>query len=255
MEYQDTILEMMKGKAHPSLRYFHWEATKDQFEIFCQQEFKIVREFPNYLQKVLDRKPSEPVAKELKENILEEATGELSGFNAPHKDLYLHSMRMLGFDLDRFVNAPSLPSTIPFMAFLDEVSSNGSELECLLLFNVLIEGTSNDREELYRQMKAPKLSPKERNIQIRATLRSHHLVRHYGLRPKDLRLKVAHSLVEPDHRRSAYGISVPLINNIDRRKEAHAIMTQGLVMWRAYRNGIADACNLPAQYRRAIHLN
>ncbi len=78
------------------------------------------------------------------------------------------------------------------------------------------------------------------------------MVKHYGLEPKDLKLKVAHLLVEPDHRKDAYEMILPYLQSKENLFKAYHIVQEGLQLWTDYQNGIAQACGLGPEYRKVF---
>ena len=255
MEFMEELFRIMERKTHPSIDYIHWHGTPEQLFTEAQQVYPIIKNFSAYLRRVASKIKEadsggrlEEVINELEQNIREEEKGAISGFNQPHKDLFLHTMSTLGYDTASFENAALLPETRKYMNWLDDSIREEPWQVDFAVTGLFVEGSPNERKELGLAKKMDYMDNKEKMIYIRGMLKEHHLVKHFGLEPKDLKLKIAHLLVEGSHRQAAHDTILSYVPKPDDQKRVIEVMNKTLSMWLGYRNGIARACNLPRQY-------
>jgi hypothetical protein len=239
MDLKEKLLDVMDTREHPS----DGEFTRTTLENLCfssKQEFGVyVRDFPYLLKGIIKRGPLPPIKKELEGNYQEEAFGTISGLNRPHVELYLHTQEKLGFSRADFFNAVLLPESQKYRDWLWKAALSPSHTiwESLAVTTIFLEGSNNERETLKRN--PVPLTEQE----IKHILENHYLVKHYGCKPEDLLLKLAHLKAEGDHRASAWKI----IGYID--SEADKIKVLGSVqrsrdLRLEYREAIAKECGM-----------
>jgi hypothetical protein len=252
MELQEELLGVMDGKTHPSIGFFTREkpinglvATVDQFKQHALQEYGILHEFPNYLDKIVEqhgeRLPLQ-VKKDLVANSHEEKHGSLEGV-VSHNEMWLYSMAKLGFDRREFENVELIPHARAYRSILWDIVKHSSWQAATAVITIFFEGSSFDRKAL-----DPTLMPKP----LAEILATHHLLK-FGLKPEELLLKRRHYEVEGGHRHSAYGI-LPHVDSEPIKKEVVEAMKVSLTMWLNYRDGIASTCRVPGYSSKPIGL-
>jgi pyrroloquinoline-quinone synthase len=98
---------------------------------------------------------------------------------------------------------------------------------------LFIEGTAYERHELDTTAPARPQPP----------LEDHPLAKHYGLPVECLALTKAHRSVEGDHRKAAWHVMLNHLPSNDRAAVV-AAMSEAVDAWRAYRDGVAEACGV-----------
>ena len=207
----------------------------ERLHVHFEQEYETyVRDFPVMVGRAYVQCPIAAVRRELAENLYEEETGGIAA-GRPHPELFLSYPRGLGMDLSRFEAIELLPASAAYRRVLDELTIARGWAIAAAVSTLFIEGTPYERGEL--DPSAPR--------RPEAPLERHPLVVHYGLSTDDLALTKAHRLVEGNHRAAAWrGVldhTAP-----DARESVVAAMERTLDAWRAYRDGVAVACGLPA---------
>jgi pyrroloquinoline-quinone synthase len=204
-----------------------------------RHEFLVyVRDFPVLLARALGVTP--PIAEvrhALAENLYEEQTGGLSQ-TAAHPELFLRMMGGLGFGAVEFADDDrSLhPAALRYRDFLREEACAAPWQAAVALLTIFVEGSVHERAELEGRHSRPRGEQ---------AVRAHPLVVHYGCPPEDMELTRAHAAVEGGHRQDAW--RVVLTHAPDGTLAADgviAVCERALVLWHAYRDGVAEAMQL-----------
>ncbi len=246
MELKERILQVMDKKRHSSVEFFHRQilldgqrATLEQYKMYCRQEFEVfVRDFPSYLDAIVEKNPPEDMKRELTANAHEERHGKIEGITS-HVEMYLHTMMKLGFSRDDFKDVELLPESRAYKQWIRDIIRHGSALEASVVVNIFVEGSYKDRQEL---------DPSKPPVDVKEVLENHPLVLHFGLKPQDLPLKRRHLVVEDGHRQSAHGFSRHADTEAKQR-DIVEVLRLTLSMWNHYRNGVAAAYSVPGYHR------
>jgi pyrroloquinoline-quinone synthase len=205
---------------------------------FRHEYLVYVRDFPVLLARALGTVPPiDEVRISLAENLFEEQTGGLSG-TAPHPCLFLRMMAGLGFDVTLFVDDDAWlhPAARAYRDFLRERAGRAPWQAAVALLTIFVEGSVHERAELGGTFQRPRGDD---------AVREHPLVKHYGCPPEAMQLTRAHAKVEGQHRQDAW--RTLLANAPDGSIEAcevSATCEEGLRLWHAYRDGVAERMGL-----------
>jgi pyrroloquinoline quinone (PQQ) biosynthesis protein C len=241
---QEQLLSVMDRKDHWAYAHFsEGRATRPQLLLHYRQEYEVyVRDFPVLLSRVHARCPVAEVRRDLAENLYEEETGGLSR-GRPHPELFLEMMGGLGFEPQRFEAIDLVPEAAAYRAFIDQVTTRRPWIEGAALVTIFIEGSREDRLRVEEQ--APGEKGSGSGAQLENDLRSHFLVRHYGVDPRFLDLKRAHHQVESGHRRMAWKMVLEHARGAAASARLERLLQRSLDLWLLYRDGVARACGLP----------
>ncbi|MEW5849741.1 MAG: iron-containing redox enzyme family protein [Myxococcota bacterium] len=233
-------LDLMEQKDH-----FSWhdlaagKLTRAQLLVHYQQEHgAYVRDFPVMLARVMGKGPPDDVRKALAENLYEEQTGGLSGVG-PHPELFLQLMGGVGFKRKQILDAPLLPTTLAYRAFLDDATERQDWLVGYAVTCIFVEGSA--KEGVALGLKKPTGKPPR---DAEEAVAAHPLVKHYGVHPRHLKLTRAHFAVEGGHRMDAWRLAVRYARNaVEQRRVTEALQT-ALQLWHVYRDGVAAEMGL-----------
>lgn len=233
-EFQEALLQQMERKTH-----WAWPAftgglvAKEKLHIHLEQEWDVyVRDFPVLVGRAYVQCPIPEVRRELAENLYEEETGGLAA-GKPHPELFMMYPRGLGMDVARFDRVELLPAARAYRGFLDDATQSRGWAVAASIATLFIEGTAYERHELDAAAPARPQPP----------LEAHPLVKHYGLPVECLALTKAHRTVEGEHRKAAWRVMLDHVPAEGRGAVVEA-MTQAVEVWRAYRDGVAEACDV-----------
>jgi pyrroloquinoline-quinone synthase len=214
-------------------------------EHFRHEYLVYVRDFPVLLARALGGTPPlAAVRAKLAENLYEEQTGGLSRTGA-HPSLFLTMMAGLGFAAGLFAEDEGPdderlhPAARRYREFLRERSGALPWQAAVALLTVFVEGSVNERAEL--------AGTYLRRVGEEA-VREHALVKHYGCPPEAMELTRAHAQVEGGHREDAW--TTVLAHTPEGACAARAVLAtceQALVLWQAYRDGVAERMGLRRQ--------
>jgi pyrroloquinoline-quinone synthase len=248
---QEQLLSVMDRKDHWAYAHFsEGRASRPQLLMHYQQEYEVyVRDFPVLLSRVHARCPVAEVRRDLAENLYEEETGGLSR-GRPHPELFLEMMGGLGFEPGRFGAIDLVPEAAAYRAFIDQVTTRRPWIEGAALVTIFIEGSREDR--LRVKDDAPGEKGSGSTAALEKDLRSHFLVRHYGVDPRFLDLKRAHHQVESGHRRMAWKMVLDHARGGTSAERLQRLLQRSLDLWLLYRDGVARACGL-ATAQVSIH--
>jgi len=236
----ESLLSVMDRKDHWAYPHFsEGRATRPQLLLHYQQEHAVyVRDFPVLLSRVHARCPHPEVRQDLAENLYEEETGGLSK-SKPHPELFLEMMQGLGFARRQFEHVDLVPEAAAYRAFVDQVTTRRPWIEGALVVTIFIEGSREDRLRVAEHGDDHASDPEPE-------LRSHFLVRHYGVDPRFLDLKRAHAKVESGHRRMAWKMVLEHARGPRAKARLKTLLDQTLALWLLYRDGVARAAGIPA---------
>ncbi|MBI3605562.1 MAG: iron-containing redox enzyme family protein [Nitrospirae bacterium] len=237
-QFKEELLSLMERKDHWAWKYFSQEKlSKEQLKVHFKQEYAVyVRDFPVFLGRVYAKNPPMEVRYELVQNIYEEETGGISK-TGPHPVLFLKMMAGLGFKRSEFQIIEMLPASRTYRQWIDEVTLHGEWYEGAAVTGVFVEGSVKDRKELesVRPVSAKKFEE---------VLAAHPMVRVHGVAPENMDLIKAHIQVEGSHRKAAWQMVLDYVDTDEKRKKVKDAMQRTLDLWLAYRDGVADACEL-----------
>ena len=206
---------------------------KDKLHIHLEHEWDVyVRDFPVMVGRAYVQCPIPEVRRELAENLYEEETGGLAA-GRPHPELFMMYPQGLGMDLGRFASVELLPAARAYRVFLDDATTNSGWSVAAAIATLFIEGTAYERHELDNSAPA----------RPQPALEDHPLAKHYGLPVECLALTKAHRSVEGDHRKAAWRVMLDHVPANERERVVTA-MRQAVDAWRAYRDGVAEACGV-----------
>jgi pyrroloquinoline quinone (PQQ) biosynthesis protein C len=214
---REQLLKILERKVHPSFGAFaEGRLSRAQLLHHYQQEWETyMRDYPRMLATAAAKNPPKDVLDTITRTILEEEQGGLSK-TAPHTELFLRSMRAIGFsDLD-FAHVSLVSSARAFKDFMEE-----GDWAVLLVF---VDGTPYDRRML--EAAGP---PSPEWVAGRVSV--HPLARHYGAPPAELESVRVHLTDGPRRRRAAYEL-------VDAHGCDLAKMERALELWSAYRGEI-----------------
>ena len=238
-KFRLQLLDIMDQKHHWAWPQFVGPfMSKRQLKIHFQQEYaSYVRDFPVYLARIHGQNPPLEVRKMLAENIYEEDTGMLS-LGTSHPELFLRMMQGLGFRSREFEEIRLLPATQRYRSWLDRISSSSDWVLSAAVFTIFVEGSVNDRQELFLPVKSK--APRH----IHEKIAHHPLVQYQGVSHQAMDLIRAHQMVETGHRHDAYAMVVRYAGTRSHQDEILAATQKTLALWLRYRDGVARACGL-----------
>ncbi len=233
-EFREQLLAVMEGKEHWAWPLFtSGVVARERLHIHFEQEYATyVRDFPVLVGRAYVQCTVPEVRRDLAANLYEEETGGIAA-GRPHPELFLEYPRGLGMDLRRFEDIELLPASARFRALLDDTTQNRGWQVAAAVVTLFLEGTKYDRGELDPNAERRPAEPLEK----------HPLVVHYGLPLEGLALTKAHRTVEGDHRAGAWR---SLLDHTPPAARAPVVdaMRAALSAWKAYRDGVAEACGL-----------
>ncbi|MFI5304105.1 MAG: iron-containing redox enzyme family protein [Nitrospiria bacterium] len=238
-QFQEELLALMDQKDHWAWRYFiQAKITKEQLKLHFRQEFAVyVRDFPVFLGRIYSKNPPMDVRYDLAENIFEEETGGISKLG-PHPHLFLKMMEGLGFKKSEFEEIKLYPEAQTYRDWLDEITLNGVWYEGAAVIAIFVEGSVKDRNEITGMASEHPASNFDQDILF------HPLVQFHGVRPENMDLIRAHSMVEKGHRKAAWKMVLDYTDTIEKQKKVKNCVKKTLVLWHAYRDRVAKECNL-----------
>jgi len=244
----ESLLSVMDRKDHWAWPHFsEGRATKPQLLLHYRQEHAVyVRDFPVLLSRVHARCPHPEVRQDLAENLYEEETGGLSK-SKPHPEMFLEMMQGLGFPRRQFEDIDLIPEAAAYRSFVDQVTTRRPWIEGALVVTIFIEGSREDRLRVGEDHENEAADPEPE-------LRTHFLVRHYGVDPRFLDLKRAHAKVESGHRRMAWKMVLDHARGPRAGTRLLSLLETTLSLWLLYRDGVARAAGieLPQSIQRKL---
>jgi pyrroloquinoline-quinone synthase len=156
----------------------------------------------------------------------------------------------LGFEPGRFEAIDLVPEAAAYRAFIDQVTTRRPWIKGAALVTIFIEGSREDRLRVKDDSPGEKGSGS--SAALEKDLRSHFLVRHYGVDPRFLDLKRAHHQVESGHRRMAWKMVLDHARGGTSAERLQRLLQRSLDLWLLYRDGVARACGL-ATAQISIH--
>ena len=238
-QFRERLFDVVSRKQHWSTPYFNSStATKAQLNIHFRQEYAVyIRDFSVLLARILGKNPPWKLRRQLATTIYEEETGGLS-LGKPHQELFLQMMLGLGFPRAEFRDVELLSLSFSFREWLDDICQKEEWIVGMAVLTILIEGSPNDREEVYHQDQ-----PKSK-AEIEDIVLKHPLVVYHGLDPKHMDLVRVREMIEPCNRRIVYELIVKEATASGQHTMVLEHLEEGLNLWLQYRDGIARACGL-----------
>jgi len=235
---KEELLSVMDRKNHWAWSNFSGNMiTRDQLKIHFQQEYAVyVRDFPVFLARVHGKNPPMEVRKDLAENMYEEETGGLS-FGKSHPKLFLYLMEGLSFKEEEFENVEWLPASRNYREWLDQITQEGSWLEGAAVTTIFVEGSVNDRMEMDSTSRPDPVDMDQK-------IMDHPLVKYHRVDPRYMELTRAHHAIEGSHRIAAWKMVLDHAVTASEQNKVLKALERSLDLWLAYRDGIAEACNL-----------
>jgi hypothetical protein len=232
--FRESLLQVMDQKNH-----WGWEflsgprLTRDQLLVHFQQEYETyVRDFPVFLARIMGRMETDSalLKREFAENLYEEQTGGISAKiskGRSHPELFLKMMGGLGYKSK---------------VFLDKVTFLDDWRIAAAIMTLFVEGSVNDRARLQRSYKD--------TMTLKGKLKSHAMIRYYGLKEKDADLIKVHHAVEGGHRKSAWE---SVLKEIPSSMEPLLLrrMREALELWLLFRDGVCVEMGLESREFRS----
>ena len=238
-QFQEQLFDLVDRKQHWATPHFNSPlATKAQLHVHFRQEYAVyIRDFGVLLAYVLGENPPWDVRQHLATIIYEKETGGLS-LGHPHHQLFLQMMMSLGYNRVDFREVELLSISRMYREWLDHLCHVEDWLISTANLMILIEGTTNDRQDVIhnRQAKTP--------ADIEDVVRKHPLCMYHNLDPKDMDYIRVREMVEPWNRHIVYDLIVKEAVATGQQKRVLESMEEGLQMWLQYRDGIARACGI-----------
>lgn len=238
-QFRERLFDVISRKQHWSTPYFNGStATKAQLNIHFRQEYAVyIRDFSVLLGRLLGKNPPWQMRRQLATTIYEEETGGLS-LGKPHQELFLQMMLGLGYPRAEFRDVELLSRSFAFREWLDAICLNEEWIVGTAILTLLVEGSANDREEVFNQHQ------KKSKSEIEDIVTKHPLVVYHGLDPEHMDLVRAREMIEPCNRRTVYDLIVK--EAIASKQHALVLehLEEGLQLWLQYRDGIARSCGL-----------
>jgi len=238
-QFRERLFDVVSRKGHWSTPYFNGSTvTKSQLNIHFRQEYAVyIRDFSVLLGRLLGKNPPWQMRRQLAATIYEEETGGLS-LGKPHQELFLQMMLGLGYPRAEFRDVELLSRSFAFREWLDAMCQNEDWIVGAAILTLLVEGSANDREEVFNQ------DQKKSKSEIEDIVAKHPLVVYHGLNPEHMDLVRAREMIEPGNRRIVYDLIVKEAIASDQQALVLERLEEGLQLWLQYRDGIARACGL-----------
>lgn len=252
---KELLLEIMDHKHHWGWQFLSQPGLKkDQLLIHFQQEYETyIRDFPIFLARILGRMETRDsrlvnqLKREFAENLYEEQTGGISrsiSKGRSHPELFLKMMQGLGFSKKSFEEIDWLPTSFAYRCFLDRVTLIDDWRIGAAILTLFVEGSCRDRERIRKSF--------QKEGDLKKKLKSHAMIKYYGLKEKDADLIKVHHAVEGDHRRSAWETVLKAIPE-DLTDVLVERMGQALELWLLFRDGVCVEMGLESdEFRRLI---
>lgn len=238
-QFRERLFDVVSRKQHWSTPYFNGStATKAQLNIHFRQEYAVyIRDFSVLLGRLLGKNPPWQMRRQLATTIYEEETGGLS-LGKPHQELFLQMMLGLGYPRAEFRDVELLSRSFAFREWLDAICQNEEWIVGAAILTLLVEGSANDREEVFSQ------NQKKSKSEIEDIVTKHPLVVYHGLNPEHMDLVRAREMIEPRNRRIVYDLIVKEAIASNQHTLVLEHLEEGLQLWLQYRDGIARSCGL-----------
>ncbi|NKB81740.1 MAG: hypothetical protein GKS05_07625 [Nitrospirales bacterium] len=238
-QFREQLFDLIDRKQHWATPHFNGPtATKEQLHIHFRQEYAVyIRDFSVLLARVLGENPPWDVRRHLSTIIYEKETGGLS-LDHPHHELFLQMMMSLGYHRGDFREVALLSISRMYREWLDKLCHVEDWLISTANLTILIEGTSNDRQDVTHNRQA------QTQVEIEDVILKHPLSMYHNLNPKDMDFIRVREMVEPWNRHIVYDLIVKEAVATGQQKLVLESLEEGLRMWLQYRDGIARACGL-----------
>lgn len=238
-QFRERLFDIVGRKQHWSTPYFNGSTvSKEQLNIHFRQEYAVyIRDFPVLLAQVFGKNPPWQIRRHLATTIYEEETGGLS-LHKPHQELFLQMMMGLGYSRAEFRDVGLLAPSLAYREWLDMICQNEDWLAGTAVLTIFVEGSVNDREEVFQQ------DEQKSQGEIEDVIQKHPLIVYHGLKPEHMDLVRAREMIEPCNRRVVYDMIIK--EAVGKGQQALILknLTDGLNLWLQYRDGIARACGL-----------
>jgi hypothetical protein len=238
-QFREKLFDVVSRKQHWSTPYFNGSTTtKAQLNIHFRQEYAVyIRDFSVLLGRLLGKNPPWQMRRQLATTIYEEETGGLS-LGKPHQELFLDMMLGLGFPRAEFRDVELLSRSFAYREWLDNICQEEEWIVGAAVLTLLVEGSANDREEVFNQEK------QQSKADVEDIVRKHPLVVYHSLDPKHMDLVRVREMTEPSNRQIVYDI---IVKEAIASKQPSLVLDhleEGLKLWLHYRDGIARACGI-----------
>jgi len=193
--------------------------SKPGLQLFAQQFFLQVREFPRAVSALHANCPFADERIKLAESVYEEETGRISGCNLPHPELFLVFGRALGLARESLTFAEALPGTAALIDWFELSSKQRSFIEGAAAINLAAEGQVPGA-----------FGPFARALE-----------KHYGLTRADVAFWDVHEIADRDHSDIGDHIVVRFADTDEWREKARRAVSHSLDMWWQFFDGMKTA--------------
>ena len=193
--------------------------SKPGLQLFAQQFFLQVREFPRAVSALHSNCPFPDERIKLAESVYEEETGRISGCNLPHPELFLVFGRALGQTRESLTDAHPLPGTAALVDWFELSSKQRSFIEGAAAINLAAEGQVPGA-----------FGPFARALE-----------KHYGLSRADVAFWAVHEIADRDHSDIGDHIVVRFADTDAIRASARRAVAHSLEMWWQFFDGMQRA--------------
>jgi pyrroloquinoline-quinone synthase len=193
--------------------------SRPGLQLFAQQFFLQVREFPRAVSALHSNCPFPDVRRQLAESVYEEETGRISGCNLPHPELFLVFGRALGLARESLTQARPLPGTAALIDWFELSSKQRSFIEGAAAINLAAEGQVPGA-----------FGPFARALE-----------KHYGLAREAVAFWDVHEIADRDHSEIGDHIVVRFADTNEIREQARSAVAHSLDMWWQFFDGMERA--------------
>jgi len=144
----------------------------------------------------------------------------------------------LGYSRAEFRDVGLLAPSLAYREWLNMICENEDWLVGTAILTIFVEGSVNDREEVYQQ------EEQKTEKEIDEIIQTHPLVVYHGLKPEHMDLVRAREMIEPCNRRVVYDMIIKEAMGKGQQSLILKNLEEGLNLWLQYRDGIARACGL-----------
>ena len=228
--FVEELAELIRSRrsfgGHPLWRAIEaGRISRPGLQLFAQQFFLQVREFPRALSAMHANCPYPDVRAELAESLYEEESGRISGCGLSHPELFLRFGRALGLSRASLVDATPLPETASLIHWFETSTKNRPFLEGAAAINLAAEGQVPGA-----------FAPFARALE-----------KHYGLTREDVAFFDLHEEADREHSDVGDHVVVRFAESDALQTATRAAVEQSLSMWWQFFAGMERAIRaLPA---------
>ena len=192
---------------------------REQLKLFAVQFFLQVREFPRAVSAMHANCPFPEERMALAESIYEEETGQISGCNQPHPEIFLRFGEAVGLSRGEMIEGRPLPATRSLIDWFELSTKQRSFIEAAAAMNLAAEGQVSGA-----------FGPMARRLQ-----------ENYGLSREAVAFWDVHELADAEH--SAVGDNIVVRHAVDAATQTRVrdALDHSLDAWWQFFDGIQAA--------------